>query len=195
MITEKKYLEIRKTWEPSKVYANWHEIETRLRLLYKYGLRYLAKRDVIEPGANAGIAGVMISPFINSYIGLEPDSRYYQNQLVHTEPFIECPHEIQNMTLGDFVDAGGEVCGNALLASFVLYHFSDAEVDLLKEKILPHINSFVIMNRGVDRKLNKNKYIFNRYRNTEKFLLDNGFKVSLSMWDKHKVFYLIVGTK
>jgi hypothetical protein len=194
MITEKRYLEIRKTWAPSKVYANWHEIETRLRLLYKYGLRYLAKRDVVEPGANAGIAGVMISPFVNSYVGLEMDERYFKNQLAYTEKYIECPHEIHQQTFGEYLTAGGKV-GNALLASFVLYHFSDAEIDIIKDKVLPNINSFVIMNRGVDRKLNKNKYIFNRFRNTEKFLIDNGFKVSLSMWDKHKVFYLMVGIK
>lgn len=194
MITEKEYLAIRATWEPSKVYANWSEIHTRLRILYKYGLRYLAKRDVVEPGANAGIAAVMISPFINSYVGLEMDERYYNNQLVHTVNYIECPHEIHSKTFGDYIKDGGKI-GNALFASFVLYHFSDAEIELIKEHVLPKINSFVIMNRGVDRKLNKNKYIFNRMRNTEKFLLDNGFNIPISMWDKHKVFYLMVGTK
>ena len=68
---------------------------------------------------------------------------------------------------------------------YALYHLSDKEIDLLKEKILPNCDLVIIQNREQPRKTKHNKYKFYKSKKVVKFFQDQGYDVEI-IWGEDR---------
>lgn len=191
MITKEVYDEIASGWEPdlhdkkTKVYSYWKRVAERMPFQDKELFVHLKDRKVLEFGCNAGIQGYQIAQLAASYFGVEPYDSYIK-QAVRTLEFMpqDKPCEFFRGSLADFVKLPQKPEYDALYCSFVLYHFNDEEVSLLKKQILPNCKLVVVANRLSTRKYQKNKHRFEKPENVIKFLKKRGFKTKL-VWPSY----------
>ncbi len=158
------------------VYQGVERSILKLNHFEKHSCPLLKDKDVLEFACNAGVFGYLISQYARSYTGVEPgnllkdhkhsDINYFKQTGV-TKSFIKTNNaEYVNNTVGGFLKTDTETKYNALVVCFALYHFSDAEIEMLRTIALPKCEVVVIQNRNSKRntirnghKLYKNKYI------------------------------------
>ena len=210
MLSKREYNEIAKDMK-LKVYQRFDRLDIRLRFFEQF-IPLLEGKDVIEFGCNAGFYGYEVAKVANSYLGVDPSDRYIPQALV-TKRFIK-----KFNTNVDFVkrrvkgwirdqqkaiDSGREPYPfNAMYASFALYHFSDKEVDLIRDYVLPKCDIVIIQNRTkkrTDRKRGKewrkhNKYRFEKTANVVKWLKEAGFECEVH-WGPEKKFCDVIGRR
>jgi len=183
VIDKKLYKQLRKSWK-GKVYQKYEEERKRFEHFSKYVGAFKGK-DVLEIGPNAGVQSLEICQYANHWIGVEPDSGYYK-QLNLTMAHTKCPTLIVNSGLKEYCEKYLLSYNfNALYTSFVLYHLSDEEVNLLRAKILPCVSTWIVYNR-TKRPTVKNSWKFEQPEQMIEFVSSVGFCVSDPEWGNGK---------
>ena len=202
LITKEKYQEISKDWaKHNVVYQKWDRHNVRFPMLLKHIDAFKGK-NVLEVGCNAGLAAYYIAPVANSYTGVEEEAGYWKQSL-ETKKHIESGNaQFHNMSVKTFMkrSASGllDINFNAIYLSYVLYHFSNKEVRMFQEQVLPKVDTIIIQSRYAKR--NKkgrrahNSYSFWHHTNVKNFLEKNGFETTLE-WGPRNKFHFIVGKK
>jgi len=190
IIPEYLYNKIREKWETSDkiIYHNYSTIQSRYNLVKEY-LPLLQNKNILEIGANSGIMQWSIMKYANSLIEIEKSPLYYKQCDITTKSLFSLHSnnvKIYNNSLQGFISSNINNTFNALYASFVLYHLSKEEVEILKNKILPKCEIVIIPNRLKERKLD-NGYHLNRVGNIEKLLKEANFKVESKILDYHSI--------
>jgi len=176
--------------------------EYRLDFFKKHGLKFLGGKNVLELGCNAAYFGHHIAPYSRSYIGVEPANLIskkpykvdYFKQAQITKDYSIGKMELYNQTLKGFCALEKIPSFNALFMSFVLYHLSDKEIDLLKKHILQKCDTVIILTRAQKRPKQHNSYKFWKSKRVVKFLEGQGFNVEV-IWEKDKKFSIEIGTR
>lgn len=191
MITESKWKELVKKWEKiGPVYQIPRRSHDRLKHFCDVGLHFLKGRKVLEIGANAGLFGYCIKGVAKSYIGLEPGNKisrkkknktdYFEQALITEQEF--GGRMFLNQTVKEFINDEKYLDDfDTLVMCYALYHLSDKEVQLLKEKILPKCEFVIIQNREQKRKTKHNSYKFWKSKRVVKFFKELGYEVTL-LW-------------
>lgn len=148
MISKSSYNEISSQWE-GDVFQNWKRIKKRLPLFEKNILPHLAGKRVLEIGCNAGIYAWHIAPIAKSYIGIDISENYIRQATITAKYIKGAPVSFIHSSLGDF--APGEDLFDAVFASFLLYHLSDAEVEIFEKKIAPRCDVLAVQIRAKKR--------------------------------------------
>lgn len=205
MIKKNEHKRLMKVWESvgPGIYQTWNRLETRMPLFLKH-INILREKNVLEFGCNAGIYGYEISKIAKYYIGID-QGKYYILQANETKKlmnmnnalFLNRPAkgfirdqqkaELRNIPTHDI---------NAIFATFVLYHLSDKETDLIEEYLLPKCDAALIMTRTSKRSPWK-KYNSNHFEvpeNCATWLEKAGFITSIE-WHHTKKFAIITGEK
>jgi 2-polyprenyl-3-methyl-5-hydroxy-6-metoxy-1,4-benzoquinol methylase len=166
------------------VYQRWNRIETRMPTFLEH-VKLFKGLNVLEMGCNAGIYGYEIAKVAKSYIGADQGKEYIK-QAQETKKFFKMDNAIYvNRPIKGFVRDIQKAEAqnvmpyeiNALFATFVLYHLSDKETDLLKQTILPRCKLVIIMTRTAKRSPWKkyNSMKLHKIKNVEKYLTSAGF--------------------
>ena len=193
MITEELWRKISNEWDKSeKYYQKWHK-EYKRFLHFNSVAPIFKDRNVLEIGTNAGIQSLEICEHCNSFVGIEKNPIFFE-QLRKTMAHTNKPKILLNMGLEEFSETEDSVKYDSLFMSFVMYHFSDKEVDILRSKILPKISTIVVYNRAGDRKVRKNKYDFFKLEPALDLFKSEGFETQHE-WQSQKIWYCIKGTK
>lgn len=200
MINQAIYMEMERKWLPlGKVYQKWSRIEKRLPTFLKH-IDDLKGRNVLELGCNAGVYGYEISKVAKSYFGVDATQHYIQQANV-TKRYIDNPNV--HFWLGrvkDFIQAelSGDlqVSYDALFASFLLYHLSNREIDLLSRHVLSKCDVVILPVRTKKRKPWRlhNLYFFYKPENVEKFLTRQGFNCRIE-WAENGRSAVITGKR
>jgi len=190
MLTKKLYRRIRAQWK-GRIYSDeW--ILPRVKILRKY-LHYLAGKNVLEVGVNAGIFAYEITEHAESYIGLEKEAFYYA-QAEKTHNYIQNPDTA--FFHCDLLTMPPALTYNAFVGLFVLYHFYPREIEVFRNTVLPQCDTVLIQLRNGKRKTIKNGYAFEKPNNTIRFLKNAGFKIVEKRWQPIKrQFITIVGQR
>ena len=185
MIDKKTHKKLEKKWlRHHAVYQRWNRIETRMPLFLKHVDKFKGL-DVLEMGCNAGIYGYEIAKVAKSYIGIDQGKEYIK-QAEETKKFFKMDNaEFLNRPVKGFIRDCEKAeqfqimryTINALFATFVLYHLSDKETDLIKKTILPRCKLVIIMTRTSKRSPWKkyNSLKLHKIKNVEKYLTGAGF--------------------
>jgi len=202
MLTKEEYKKLSADWaKHSVVYQKYERYTTRFPTLKKH-LDVLAGKDVLEVGANAGLAAYEIVKTARSYVGVERATGYWQQSLETQKQMENKSVQFLNMSVKSFVKrhkAGVLTMPvNACYLSYVLYHFEDKEVEMFKDYVLPMLDVIVVQSRFAKRNIKgrtkHNRYGFWHPDNVEKYLKSAGFKTTLE-WHKDKKFHFIIGVK
>jgi len=202
MLTKEEYKKLSADWaKHSVVYQKYERYTTRFPTLKKH-LDVLAGKDVLEVGANAGLAAYEIVKTARSYVGVERATGYWQQSLETQKQMENKSVQFLNMSVKSFVKrhkAGVLTMPvNACYLSYVLYHFEDKEVEMFKDYVLPMLDVIVVQSRFAKRNIKgrtkHNRYGFWHPDNVEKYLKSAGFKTTLE-WGPDKKFHFIIGTK
>ena len=130
-------------------------------------------------------------------IELELQEKYYK-QCVVTAKSLESRHQSRvlpfNKSFKQLIEENKSCSCNALYASFVLYHLSDEEIELLKTEILPNCEVVIIPNRNKERGKQKNSHHLNRPEEVAKLLSNAGFTTKIDT-SFEKGYSIIIGTK
>lgn len=144
MISKKEYKRISSGWN-GKVYQKWPKMKKRLPLLER-NLEFFRGAKVLEVGANAGIYGWHIAKVAQRYIAVERNKSYFV-QLLQTMSGIDN----SDWLLSDFeklkLDA---IDFDLFLASYVLHHFSAAEMIKLIRRAFVKCSKVAIFTRSGD---------------------------------------------
>ena len=180
IIPKTEYNKIAAEWEPP-IYQEWQTIEERFTFLALYLAVFKDKR-VLELGCNASIQIYSIMQYAASYIGIEPNTHYY-NQACITRKYLQNKDaiHIRNGTLNDY----HSVTQNAFFGSNILYWLSDYELRILDQKILSKCDCIVVLTRAKERNSQHNSFHLNRKENVEKLL--SGFSTRSYDLPLHKV--------
>lgn len=190
MIDEKFYKRIEKTW-CGRIYQAWSKEKHRLEHFTAVAPLFEGKR-VIDIGCNAGLHAVEICEYADSYLGIEAKPDYYI-QALQTRKFIDHPECLfVRANAIDYIVKNHPAC-DALLMSFVIYHLTDDEIEVLRKKILPGIPLLVVYNR-VDRPTIKNSWNLHEPDKMVVFLRDNGYDTEFH-WGRKNLFYSIVARR
>lgn len=181
-------------------YQRWNRLKTRMPLFLKY-VDSFNDKDVLELGCNAGIYGYEIAKRAKTYIGVDQGDCYIKQAQITKKDL-----DMKNATfvakrVKSFIrdrqkskDAIPNI--NALFATFVLYHLSDKETDLIGSEIFPNCDTVLIMTRTSKRspwkKYNSRK--LQKIENVEKYLKEYGFSVKSEMHPSGK-FGITKGVK
>lgn len=200
MLTKGQYRDIAKNWVGT-VYQKYDRYQVRFPTLLKH-LDVFKGKNVLEVGCNAGLAGYHIAQVAKEYVGVEEQKDYY-NQALQTKKHIDNKDaEFLNMSIKTYMKRinRGKIQShvNAAYLSYVLYHFSDKEVEMFEKYILPKLDVIVVQSRYAKRnkkgRRKHNSYGFWDPKNVVKFLQKNGFETTLA-WGPDKKFHFIVGIK
>jgi|GEM_PF-3305359 len=202
MLTKDQYKELTKNWgKHSSTYQKFDRYKVRFPMLLKH-IDVFKDKNVLEVGCNAGLAAYHIAQVAKNYTGVEAEIGYW-NQALETQKQIESKNTaFLNMSIktymkraerGDF-----KISVNAAYLSYVLYHFSDKEVQMFEKEILPKLDVVVVQSRYAKRnkkgRRTHNSYGFWHPKNVAKFLARNGFYVKLE-WGPNEKFHFIIGEK
>lgn len=185
-------MKISKQWE-GRIYQKWSKEKHRLLHFVEHAHdKIFQGLNVVDIGCNAGLHALEICRYAQSYLGIEARHEYYL-QACKTREFIK-NHEC------NFICANGinyimehQPKIDALLLSFVMYHFTDEEIGKLRETILPNIPLLVVYNR-VNRPTIKNSFDFHLYDKMLAFLNSLGYKTDF-VWGRKALFYSIVARR
>jgi hypothetical protein len=140
----------------------------------------LKGKRVLEIGTNAGLSiWTLFQRGVESYTGIEPS--WFYRELKATARCLSSKTGSKSVQLYstrfyEFAeDCAADADFDALYASFVLYHLSDYEVGLLKEKVLPRCNVVVIPTRFKERRGHKNSFFLNRESSVRELVTEAGF--------------------
>lgn len=197
MIDKKIYDEIKKKWaEVGKIYQTWRRIEKRMPILLR-NVDLLEGKDVLEFGCNAGVYGYEISRIAKSYFGVDAGDHFIEQAKI-TKTYMENPNvDFQVGKVKDFIKAELsrelQIPYNALFASYLLYHLSNKEVELLSRYVLPKCDVVLFPIRTKKRKIWRvhNWYFFYKPENVEKFLSKNGFECSIDHRENKRLAVII----
>lgn len=190
MLDEHLCAEIAKHWK-GRVYQEWSREKYRLMHFEKVAPVFRDLR-VVDMGCNAGLHAVQVCQYAASYLGIER-KREYHLQALETRKFIEHPNctfvranavEYVMSRRPDF---------DALLLSFIVYHFSDSEIADLRDQILPNVPLVVVYNR-VDRPTVKNSYDLHLHEKMLAFLKGCGYETEFN-WGRKALFYSVIGRR
>jgi len=193
MITDKKWKELVEKWEKiGPVYQIPRRSRDRLKHFCDNCVPLLKGLNVLEIGANAGVFGYCIAGEAKSYIGVEPGNKISQKKKNKTDYFKqavitekECDNMgFINVTVKELSDYK-KLTFDSLVMCYALYHLSDKEIDLLKEKILPHCDLVIIQNREQKRKTKHNSYKFWKSKKVVKFFEKQGYNVEV-IWGEDR---------
>jgi len=186
------YNMIARKWDKKiKVYHHWGTINHRYNLSKKY-LPLLKGLDVVEVGPNSGMLMWSIMKYANSLCEIELQEKYFK-QCEITRNCLELDEVYllhQSFEATNFKN----ISFNAFFGSFVLYHLSNKELDILKNDVLPKCKVVIIPNRTKERNKKKNSYSLNRNAEIRKLLDSAGFKVTVDN-SFEKGYSIVVGTK
>jgi cyclopropane fatty-acyl-phospholipid synthase-like methyltransferase len=190
MISMDLYKKLRKQWS-GRIYQDWNMERKRFHHFGKIA-KMFGGRNVLEIGSNAGVQTLELCEHAKSVIAIEPDKEKFE-QLKITMKHNKNPNvELFNGSLMDFAATDNKQY-DALFTSFVIYHFSDEEIKVFAEKVLPRANLWVLYNRAKKRNP-KNSYRFENCDNTVEFMKKNGFTVKAE-WQRAKIWYFIIVTR
>lgn len=200
MLTKEDYKKIADNWKGT-VYQLYDRYQVRFPMLLKH-IEVFKGKNVLEVGCNAGLAGYHIAQVANSYIGVEAEKGYWQQALQTKEFIYNNNAEFLNMSIKSYMKRairdGIEISANACYLSYVLYHFSDKEVRMFEQFILPKLDVIVVQSRYENRnkkgRTAHNSYKFWKPENVEKYLNKNGFSTTVEYGPRNK-FHFVVGRK
>lgn len=204
MISKKQHTELEKLWlKKGAVYQRWNRLQTRMPLFLKH-VGCLAGKSVLEFGCNAGIYGYEIAKIAEHYIGIDQGD-YYIAQAKETRKFFDMQNarfinkrakQFLRDQQKDFESGRPAYKINAIFATFVLYHLSDKETDIIEEWLLPRCDVAFIMTRTSKRSPWKsyNKNHFEKPANCSRWLQNAGFETMVE-WNPDKKFAAIVGQR
>jgi cyclopropane fatty-acyl-phospholipid synthase-like methyltransferase len=193
-ITEELCNKIAKMWGGRK-YQTWHEEKHRIKHVQSVTAPLLKGMTVLDIGCNAGLQCLALSDYVERYIGLEADEMFY-NQFQQTVKHVPdgIPIECFNMTFGKYIEKNG-VDFNAVFASYVLYHLSDAELAVFRDDVLPKCKLAVVYTRNKPRDNEKNSYKLWDSKNVIKFLKSAGFTNIESQFKKNGFIHVSIATR
>jgi hypothetical protein len=105
------------------------------------------------------------------------------------------PPELPVKTVKDFITNLSNEVFNALVVNFALYHFSDEEIKLITEVVLPRCKIVCIQNRSEKRKNRKNSHDFWREKNIISWLEKAGFSCELVWGNEKKSFSEVIAVR
>jgi 2-polyprenyl-3-methyl-5-hydroxy-6-metoxy-1,4-benzoquinol methylase len=190
MITKAIYDEIASQWE-GKPYQNWPRLKQRLPLFEKNILPHLAGKRVFEIGCNAGIYAWHIAPIAKSYTGIDGSERYIRDAQITAKYIQGAPVSFIYSMLGDF--AFDELSFDAVLASFLLYHLSDEEVEIFEKEIAPRCDVLAVQIRRKAK--SRNSYDFMQAKNVEALFDRAGFDCQIFWANWWHSAFAALGTK
>jgi len=176
------------------VYHGYSFITERFTKTTKY-LNVLKDLDVLEIGCNTSLFSWSLLPVVKSYVGLEKNIGHYQQAKITLDCLksrSNSSSQVYNMSLQQFCNTQELQC-NGLFNAYVLYHLTNSEIALLKEKILPKCKAIVTVIRTKERRSRCNDYYLNRKENVIKFFEEAGFKVQICHLAEH--YFILTGTK
>ena len=207
MIDKATWKKLEKEWEKvGKVYQEPRRVEYRLKFFCEHALEYLKGKAVLEIGANAGVYSYCMTKVADAVIAVEPGNKIakkpyktsYYDQLRMTGLYVDKEEKYDdffpvNETVEKYCQYPREcvyTCFNALVMSYVLYHLSNKEIDLLTEHILPKCGVVIIQTRNQKRPKKHNSYKFWKSDNVVKFFMSQGFTSREIVWEKDRKFSL-----
>jgi len=197
MITNEKWKELVEKWEKiGPVYQIPRRSRDRLKHFCDNCLPLLENRSVLEIGANAGLFGYCVAETgVPKYYAIEPGNKisdkkrnktdYFKQLYITAKSTTNQNMTAANATVKEFCQGFPNYRFNALVMCYVLYHLSDKEIDLLKEKILPKCDLVIIQNREQKRKTAHNKYKFWKSKRVARFFEKQGYDVEL-IWGEDR---------
>jgi len=202
LLTKKQYNELSKDWKKhGTVYQKYDRYTVRFPTLLKHITLFTGK-NVLEVGSNAGLAGYHIAQIAKSYTGVEGENGYYNQALEIKKQIKNKDVEFMNMSVKTFMrrTARGTISRpvDAVFLSYVLYHFSDKEVDMFQKNVLPKVDVIIVMSRYAKRnkkgRRKHNNHAFWHYNSVINYLQKNGFETK---WEfgPDKKFHIVIGTK
>lgn len=154
MISKADYDKIAAGWE-GEVFQIWARIKKRVPLFEKKLLPHLAGKHVLEIGCNAGIYAWHIAQVASSYVGVDISENFIRQAKVTAEHIHGSPTRFLCTSLRDFAASREDF--DAVFASFLLYHLSDAEVEIFEKQIAPRCDVLAVQIRA------KKRHSFNSY--------------------------------
>lgn len=156
------------------------ESEVERLTAIKSHLEFFRGSSVLDIGCNAGIQTWSLAQTAKSYIGIEPSSRYFgQNIIVLShlrELFSHVSFRSYNLSLKGALDTRLSDF-DTLYLSFVLYWLSDIEINILRDFYFPRCNKVFIINRNKERSAEKNSFKLNADENVLALLTSAGYRV------------------
>jgi len=204
LLTKDQYRELSGSWaKHGTVYQKFDRYQVRFPMLLKY-MNVFKGKNVLEVGCNAGLAAYHIAQVANCYTGVEEEKGYWQQALETKKHIPELEHEptFLNMSIKKFMKRikNGELKDetNAAYLSYVLYHFSNKEVRMFENVILPKLDVIIVQSRFAERnkkgRKKHNDYAFWHPMNVEKYLNTNKF-CTMVEWGPDRKFHFIIGVK
>lgn len=202
LLKKEGYNQLASAWKKhGTIYQKFDRYNVRFPMLLKH-IDIFEGKNVLEVGCNAGLAAYHIAQVAKSYVGVEEQEGYYL-QACETKRSIENEEAVfLNMSIKTYMKRVGRqvIDGkvDAVYLSYVLYHFSDKEVKMFENVILPLIDTIVVQSRFAKRntkgRRTHNSYGFWHPDNVEKFLDKNGFSTTKE-WGPDKKFHFIIGRR
>jgi hypothetical protein len=204
LLTKDQYRELSGNWaKHGTVYQKFDRYQVRFPTLLKH-INVFKGKNVLEVGCNAGLAAYHIAQVANCYTGVEQEKGYWLQALQTKKHIPELEHEptFLNMSIKSFMKRikNGELKDetNAAYLSYVLYHFSNKEVRMFENVILPKLDVIIVQSRFAERnkkgRKKHNSYAFWHPMNVEKYLNKNGFSTTVE-WGPERKFHFIIGSK
>lgn len=196
MITEREHKALCRGME-GKVYQTYDRLRRRMAFAEKYVQQHFRDCAVVEFGCNAGFYSTIIAPVAASYLGVDNCERYHQQSLVLKSNLPDDEHYdhvgFMQRTVKGFIrdlqkaeqhqEGQSGYFYDACFMSFVLYHLSQKEVELLKW-YLPRYAKVVIVQTRLRKRQQwryHNTYRFWELPNVERFLEGLGYVVESHM--------------
>lgn len=204
LLTKDQYNQLAEKWKKHNVvYQKWDRYSLRFPTILKY-IGVFKDKNVLEVGSNAGLAGFHIAQVAKAYFAVEGQEGYHRQALETKKAMKKNEHvNFMNMSVKTFMkrrergDFRADV--NAVFLSYVLYHFSDKEVRMFTQMVLPKVDTIIVMSRYAERnkkgRRKHNSYSFWHPDNVKKFLIKNGFLKLKVEWGPRKKFHFIIGMK
>lgn len=189
MMTKKLHKKISSKFK-GRVYHNWGAVKKKVAHIRKFTGPMKGKK-ILEIGCNAGIVGFDLANAAESYIGIDKKELYYKQALITQKHMSNKNVKFYNERFKEFIQEHNRDY-DTLYLSYVLYHFRDEEVELLKEKVLPNCNTILIYSRNEKRKNVNNKYRLESLKNILKFFRDFDNRVH---WGHDKTFFCVFGRR
>lgn len=180
IIPEFFYELVKDKWcKDKEVYQKHSWMNGRLNAI-KYYLPMLKGCDVLDVGCNAFITSWSImANGANSLVGIEQGEKWCDNGKITVEclksKWGDKRVEIVNEFFKDYILKGGKKF-NAFFGMCIMYWFTDEDLKILQDRVLPKCKKIIVSSR-----LSKNKYSnaydFYKEENLIRFFTDNGFVI------------------
>lgn len=98
-------------------------------------LPLLSESRVLDIGCNAGMYSLLVARYAHSVVGIDTSSQLISRANMTKEYFEENVYSAHNVNFltGNFADIINEIEVDAVLASLVLYHVGDANIEILRD--------------------------------------------------------------